>query len=70
MLLLMVKWLCGKMVTMVLMKKVYLLPLIQNAIADASTYMVSYTVILLGLLYMLFYAAIGSKNVNPGIKID
>ncbi len=46
------------------------LPLIQNAIADASTYMVSYTVILLGLLYMLFYAAIGSKNVNPGIKID
>ena len=46
------------------------LPLIQNAIADASTYMVSYTVILLGLLYMLFYAAIGSKNENPGIKID
>lgn len=46
------------------------LPLIQNFIADASTYMFSYFVILLGLAYMLYYAAIGSKNVNKDIKID
>lgn len=46
------------------------LPLIQNFIADASTYMFSYIVILLGLAYMLYYAAIGSKNVNKDIKID
>ena len=47
-----------------------ILPLIQNFIADASTYMFSYIVILLGLAYMLYYAAIGSKNVNKDIKID
>ncbi len=46
------------------------LPLIQNFIADASTYMFSYIVILLGLAYMLYYALIGSKNVNKDIKID
>ena len=46
------------------------LPLVQNFIADSTTYMTSYIVILLGLAYMLYYAAIGSKNVNKDIKID
>ena len=46
------------------------LPLIQNKVADLSTYMTSYWVIILGLAFLLYYALIGSKNVNKDIKID
>lgn len=45
-----------------------ILPLLQNAIVDASgNYLVSYWVIVAGLAYMLFYALVGSKNVNKDI---
>ena len=45
------------------------LPLIQNWIADKATYMVSYWVPILGLAYLLYYAFIGSKNVNKDIPV-
>lgn len=45
-------------------------PLIQNAIADASSYLTSYWVPFLGLAYLLYYALIGSKNVNKDIPVD
>ena len=38
------------------------LPLIQNAIADASTYMNSYWLVILGFGYIFFYALVGSKQ--------
>ena len=47
-----------------------LLPLVQNFIADHSTYMVSYIVPLLAIAYMLYYALLGSKNVNKNIPVD
>ena len=47
-----------------------ILPTIQGAIADASTYMTSYWIIFAGLAYLLYYAAIGCKNVNKDIKVD
>ena len=47
-----------------------LLPLVQNSIADHSTYMISYIVPLLAIAYMLYYALLGSKNVNKDIPID
>ncbi|MCI5776901.1 MAG: MFS transporter [Bacteroidales bacterium] len=47
-----------------------LLPLIQNGIADKVGYMVSYIVPILALAYLLWYALIGSKNVNTDIKVD
>ena len=46
-----------------------ILPLIQNAVADVD-YMASYWVPLLGLAYLLFYALVGSKNVNKDIPVD
>ena len=47
-----------------------ILPLIQNWVADLSTYMVSYLVPIAGMAYMLYYALIGSKNVNKDIAVD
>lgn len=47
-----------------------ILPLIQNAVADNSNYMVSYWVPFLGMAYLLYYALIGSKNVNTNIPVD
>lgn len=47
-----------------------ILPLIQNAVADNANYMVSYWVPFLGLAYLLYYALIGSKNVNTDIPVD
>jgi len=44
-----------------------ILPLIQSAIPN---YLISYIVPLIGVVYILFYALIGSKNVNKDIKID
>jgi FHS family L-fucose permease-like MFS transporter len=37
------------------------LPLVQNAIADATSYMSSYWVIVAALIYMLWFALFGSK---------
>lgn len=47
-----------------------ILPLIQNAIADASSYMTSYWVPVIGFGFLLFYALIGSKNVNTNIPVE
>ena len=44
-----------------------ILPLIQSAIPN---YLFSYIVPIVGVAYILFYALIGSKNVNKDIKID
>ena len=46
------------------------LPLIQNAVADATlNYMLSYIVPLLGVVYMFCYAAFLSKNVNKDVQV-
>jgi FHS family L-fucose permease-like MFS transporter len=47
-----------------------ILPLIQNGVADTMGYMMSYWVPFLGLAYMLYYALIGSKNVNRDIPVE
>jgi FHS family L-fucose permease-like MFS transporter len=47
-----------------------ILPLIQGAIADNTSYLASYWVIFAGLAYMLFYALVGSKNVNKDIPVE
>ena len=47
------------------------LPLIQNAIADATlNYMLSYIIPLIAIGYMFCYAAFLSKNVNKDIPVD
>ncbi|HQB27436.1 MAG TPA: MFS transporter [Paludibacter sp.] len=47
------------------------LPLIQGLVADLSlSYMVSYWVIAAGLLFILYYATIGHKNVNTDIPVE
>ena len=47
-----------------------ILPLVQNWVADISTYMISYFVPMAGMAYMLYYALIGSKNVNKDIPVE
>jgi FHS family L-fucose permease-like MFS transporter len=48
-----------------------ILPLLQNAIVDMSgSYLASYWVIVAGLAYLLFYALVGSKNVNKNIPTE
>ena len=47
-----------------------ILPLIQGYVADIAGYLSSYWVIIAGLLYMLYYAVAGSKNVNKDIPVD
>ncbi len=48
-----------------------ILPLLQNAVVDAaSNYLVSYWVIVACLVYLLYYALIGSKNVNKNIPTE
>lgn len=47
-----------------------ILPLIQNKIADLTSYMTSYWVIILALAYLFFYAVIGSKNINKDIPVE
>jgi FHS family L-fucose permease-like MFS transporter len=47
-----------------------ILPLLQNAIVDGTgNFLVSYWVVFAGLAYLLFYALIGSKNVNKDIPV-
>ena len=47
-----------------------ILPAIQGAVADALGYMQSYWVIAIALVFLLYYALVGSKNVNTDIKVD
>ena len=47
-----------------------ILPLIQNGIADVTSYMTSYWIPFLGLAYLLFYALVGSKNVSKHIPVE
>ena len=45
-----------------------ILPLLQNYVVDLTgNYLVSYWVIVAGLAFLLFYALVGSKNVNKDI---
>ena len=47
-----------------------ILPLLQNGIVDwTGSYLTSYWVIVAGLAYLLYYALIGSKNVNKNINV-
>ena len=46
-----------------------ILPLIQGKVADITSYTSSYWVIFLALAYMMFYALVGSKNVNKDIPV-
>ena len=47
-----------------------ILPLIQGFVADKAGYMPSFWIVFAGLLYILYYALAGHKNVNPDIKVD
>jgi FHS family L-fucose permease-like MFS transporter len=47
-----------------------IIPFLQNLIADKVGSMQSYWLLVICLGYLVFYAAIGSKNVNKDIKID
>ena len=48
-----------------------ILPFVQNWIVDLTgDYLVSYWIVVAGLAYLLYYALIGSKNVNTNIKVD
>ncbi len=44
-----------------------ILPLLQSGVADLTNFIQSYWIIVIGLAYLLFYALIGSKNVNKNI---
>ena len=46
-----------------------ILPLVQGGVADSAGYLNSYWVIFIGLGYLLYYALIGSKNVNKDIPV-
>ncbi len=46
------------------------MPLIQEAIGRATSYMTSYWLVVAMMLYLLYYALIGSKNVNTDIPVD
>ncbi|MFV0417641.1 MAG: MFS transporter [Dysgonomonas sp.] len=45
------------------------LPFIQGLVADQVGFLNSYWVIAIGMAYMLFYALVGSKNVNKDIPV-
>ena len=50
-----------------------ILPLLQNGIIDlqgGTGYLTSYWVIVIGLVYLLYYALVGSKNVNKDIPVN
>ncbi len=46
-----------------------ILPALQGSIADSAGYIASYWLIFAGLAYLLFYASVGSKNVNKDIPV-
>lgn len=47
-----------------------ILPLFQNFVADKVGYLSSYWVIIAGLVFLLYYALIGAKNVNKDIPVE
>ncbi|MBQ9548751.1 MAG: MFS transporter [Bacteroidales bacterium] len=47
-----------------------IIPFVQNAIADKVGSMQSYWLLVACLAYLVYYAVIGSKNVNKDIKVD
>ncbi|MBR6757629.1 MAG: MFS transporter [Bacteroidaceae bacterium] len=47
-----------------------ILPFVQGVVADAIGYIGSYWVIVIALVYLLFYALVGSKNVNKDIPTE
>ena len=48
-----------------------ILPFVQNLVVDiTSSYLVSYWVIVAGLAFLLYYALVGSKNVNKDIPTE
>lgn len=47
-----------------------ILPALQGWVADVAGYLPSYWVIVGGLAYLLYYALIGSKNVNKDIPVE
>jgi len=50
-----------------------ILPLLQNGIVDMTDgkgYLTSYWVIVIGLVYLLYYALAGSKNINKNIPVE
>lgn len=50
-----------------------ILPLLQNGIIDLTGgvgYLTSYWVVIVGLAYLLYYALVGSKNVNADIPVE
>lgn len=47
-----------------------ILPLIQGSVADSFGFLNSYWVIFVGVAYLLYYALIGSKNVNTDIPVE
>ena len=47
-----------------------ILPFLQNSLADATNLITSYWVPVIGVCYILFFALIGSKNVNKDIPVE
>ncbi len=47
-----------------------IIPFVQGLVADAIGYIGSYWVIIIALVYLLFYALVGSKNVNKNIPTE
>lgn len=47
-----------------------IIPLIQGGVADSFGYINSYWVMFIGVAYMLWYAVVGSKNVNKDIPTE
>jgi len=47
-----------------------IIPWLQATVADSAGYQISYWVMFAGFAYLLYYALIGSKNVNKDIKVD
>lgn len=47
-----------------------ILPLVQGFVADKFNYLTSYWVIVAGLAFLLYYALVGSRNVNKDIPVE
>ncbi|MBQ0006393.1 MAG: hypothetical protein KBS57_03200 [Alistipes sp.] len=47
-----------------------LMPFIQDFIAKSAGYINSYWLVIAMLLFLLYYAVAGCKNVNKDIKVD
>ncbi len=61
----------GAGIFMVMVSGGGILPLIQGGISDyCASYMMGYWLVVAGLAYMLFYALVGSKNVNKNIPVE